>query len=68
MSDPKNWRLWGILKRRGLRMQDYASLVGYSRAHLQRVKSGEREPSKALKILTQTALGIPADFLFSEEE
>lgn len=68
MNDPKKWRLWGILKRRGLRMEDYAQLIGYSRAHLQRVKSGERPLSRAVRILTATKLGVSEDFLFSEED
>lgn len=68
MTDPTKWRLWGVLKRRGLRMEDYADLIGYSRAHLQRVKSGERPLSRAVRILTATKLGLPEEFLFSEED
>ena len=67
MNNPRKWKLWRVLKRRGMTMQDLADVTGYSRNHIQRVKSGDRPLSKGLRAAIVLALNVPADLLFSEE-
>lgn len=57
-----------MLKRRGMTVQDLADAIGYSRNHIQRVKSGDRPLSKGLRAAIVLALNVPADLLFSEED
>lgn len=68
MSNPEKWRLWTIMRRRGLTITDLAQMIDYSREHLQRVKSGERPLSKALAIIIADKLKTPAEYLFGQED
>jgi len=68
MSDPKQWNLWKVLKRRRITIGDLAEMTSYSRVHLQRVKAGTRGASKGLRASIALALNMPVDFLFSQED
>lgn len=68
MSEPKKWRLWRILKARGMTIEELGKAIGYSRGHLQRVKSGDRAPTRALKIVIADVLNVDSSILFEEED